>query len=146
MVLNRKLRKMTRAPFASILVSGVSARGLRRLPLLLVLAGVLCTTPPLRAKQAVAMEVTPHVASAPATVNITVTIEPNANNRQLVVEGESEAYYRRSDTSLEGDDAARRYSLVFRGLPPGEYQIRATVDGSSGPRAADRTTVTVVGG
>jgi hypothetical protein len=133
---------MTRAPFVSIFVS---AAGMR-LPGLLILAGMLSITTPLRAKQAVEMRVTPHVASAPATVMITVTIERDANNRQLVVEAESDAYYRRSDRSLDGEDAARTHSLVFRGLPPGEYQISAALGGTRGPRAAVRTTVTVVGG
>lgn len=137
---------MTRAPFASILVPAVSAAGARRLPALLIVAGVLCITAPLGAKEAVAIQVTPHVAFAPATVIISVTIEPDAGNRQLMVEAESDAYYRRSDRSLEGDNAARRHSVVFRGLPPGEYQIRAAVGGSSRSTAAVRTTVTVVGG
>jgi hypothetical protein len=136
---------MTRHALTSILESTVLATNMRRLPVLFVLAGVLFATSPLRTEPNVAISVTPHTAFAPATVIITVTIEPDANNRELVVEADSDAYYRRSEMSLEGDNAARTHRLMFRGLPAGEYQISAAVGGSTGQRAAVRTTVTVVG-
>lgn len=136
---------MTRHALTSILESALLATHMRRLPVLFVLAGVLLATSPLRTEPNVAIRVTPHTAFAPATVTVTVTIEPDANNRELAVEADSAVYYRRSDTSLAGDHAARTHSVIFRGLPAGEYQIRAVVGGSSGQTAAARTTVTVVG-
>lgn len=113
--------------------------------LLVVLAGLALTTPSLSAEQAVSLRVTPHVADAPANVFITVTVERDTDNRELVVEDDSGDYYRSSVVSLEGDKAARTHLLVFRGLPPGQHRISAAVRGTNGLRAVVSTSVTVTG-
>lgn len=102
-------------------------------------------TPPLGAEEALAIRVTPHTAFAPATVSVTVTVEPDADNRTLLVEDDSDQYFRSSLISLEGDQAARTYVLVFRGLPPGQHRIVAVVRGSRELRGTVRSTVTVIG-
>lgn len=113
--------------------------------LLVVLAGLALTTPSLSAEQAVSLRVTPHVAYAPAVVSIKVTVEPNEQNRTLVVEDDSESYYRSSEVQLEGENAARTHLLTFHGLPPGQHRISAAVRGTNGLRAAVSTSVTVIG-
>lgn len=112
---------------------------------LVILAWLLLATPALSAKEALSLRATPQVANAPAHVSVTVTVERHTENRELVVVDDSEDYYRSSVVQLEGEKAARTYLLVFRGLPPGQHRISATVRGQVGQRAIVRTTVTVVG-
>ena len=110
-----------------------------------ILACLVVAAPTLNAEKAVSLRVTPHVAAAPATVSIIVTVEPDEKNRALVVEDDSEVYYRSSQIQLEGKNAARRHVLMFRGLPPGEHRVIASVHGTNGFHAVDSTTVMVVG-
>lgn len=112
---------------------------------LLVLACLVAAAPPLGAKNAVSLRVTPQMSAAPATVSITVYVEPNEKNRVLVIEDDSEAYYRSSHLELDGANAARTHALRFRGLPPGEHRVIASVHGTNGFRAVVSTTVLVVG-
>jgi hypothetical protein len=63
----------------------------------------------------------------------------------LVLEDDSDVYYRSSQVQLEGKNAARTHQLLFRGLPPGEHRVRASVHGTNGFHTVVWTTVTVVG-
>lgn len=110
-----------------------------------VVVSLILATPAFAAQSSLSLRVTPRVAGAPAVISITVTVEPNAENRALVVEDDSESYYRGSEVPLEGEKAARTHTLTYRGLPPGEHRISAVVRGTSGTRAIVHTTVTVVG-
>lgn len=112
---------------------------------LLILACLVVATPPLGAKNAVSLRVTPQMAAAPATVSITVYVEPNDKNRVLVIEDDSATYYRSSHLELDGEKAARTHMVMFRGLPPGEHRVIASVHGTNGFREVVSTTVTVVG-
>lgn len=56
------------------------------------------------AVRAVTIDVSPHVAFAPAFVRVTVHVQPNAENRGLYVEADGETY-RSSFVQLEGADA-----------------------------------------
>ena len=110
---------------------------------LFVFLSLMLAAPQLGAEKALSISVTPQVAAAPATVSIIVTVERPEENRALLVEDDSDAFYRSSLVPLEGDQAARTYTFRFRGLPSGSHLIRATVTGSTGSRATVRTTVTV---
>lgn len=112
---------------------------------LVILACLFVATPPLGAEKAISLRVTPQMAAAPATVSITVYVEPNQKNRVLVIEDDSEAYYRSSHLELDGEKAARTHVLMFRGLPPGEHRVSASVHGTNGFREVVSTKVTVVG-
>lgn len=111
----------------------------------LVLACLVATAPTFAVENALSLRVTPRVAAAPATVSITVTIEPDERNRVLAIEDDSEVYYRSSQVQLEGENAARTHVFLFRGLPPGEHRIRASVHGTNGLQTVVSTMVTVVG-
>ena len=117
----------------------------RHLAQLAVLASLLLATPTLGAEDALLLRVSPKVSNAPAAVVITVTVARNEKNRKLVVEDDSESYYRSSEVNLEGENAARTHRLVFRGLTPGEHRIRAVVHGTGGFRATAWETVLVIG-
>lgn len=112
----------------------------------LLLLSMVALPPVLTAGEVLSLRVTPYVASAPANVFITVTVERDEQNRELMVEIDSENYYRSSLVTLEGERAARTYLLAFQGLPRGQHQISAAVLGTRGIRGRMSTTLTVVGG
>src|SRR5678815_6065004 len=66
------------------------------------------------AKQVVEIIVRGHFFSAPATVPITIAVEPAADNRVLVVEADSDDYYRSSSIELDGDKEKRLHSVELR--------------------------------
>jgi hypothetical protein len=65
--------------------------------------------------------------SEPATVQITVAIEPAKNHRALVIEADGESYFRSSAVALEGEGEKRLHSVEFKNLPAGTYTLRAQV-------------------
>jgi hypothetical protein len=54
----------------------------------------------------------------------------------MQVIADSPEFYRSSTIALEGDRAAKTTTLEFRSLPPGEYEVAATVIGVDGQRRA----------
>lgn len=94
--------------------------------------------------KAVTIDVSPHVAFAPADLIVTVRVQPNAENRNLIVEAEG-GDYRRSDVPLEGEDAPITSRVEWRGLNAGEYIVSAKVESLVATLARDRTQVTVLG-
>ena len=97
---------------------------------ILLLAGPL-GTPHVPAKQVVEIIVRGRFFAAPATVPITIAVEPAANNRTLVVEADSDDYYRSSSIELEGENEKRLHAVEFKSLPAGEYVLRAQVKSKS---------------
>ena len=89
------------------------------------------TTPPSPAREIVEIRVRGHYFSAPATVPITVAVEPGAQNRMLIVEVDSKDYFRSSGVELAGENEKRLHSVEFKSLPAGEYTIRAEVRSKS---------------
>jgi hypothetical protein len=67
----------------------------------------------------------------PATVRILVAVEPDADNRALLIEADGEQMYRSSELTLSGADEKRLHSVEFRNLPAGYYTLRAQVRSSS---------------
>jgi hypothetical protein len=72
----------------------------------------------------------------PATVRITVAVEPNADNRALRVEADGDRLFRSSEVLLEGEEGQRLHTLEFKNLPAGSYTIRAAVLSSQQVRGA----------
>jgi len=93
--------------------------------LLLLVAGVSH----LAAVERLKLNVSPSVAFAPANVVVRASIEPDAQNRAVEVEAESPAFYRSSEIELDGDRAPRTNTFEFRSLPPGVYEVSATLMG-----------------
>ena len=67
----------------------------------------------------------------PATVQVTVAIEPDANNRVLHIEADGEQMFRSSDVTLAGDTDKRLHTIQFKNLAAGSYTLRAEVLSSS---------------
>ena len=113
----------------------------------IVLLGILMATAtmPLGAGEAITIRVSPAVAFAPANLIVRATIEADAENRAVIVTADSADFYRASEIQLDGNQAARTNTFEFRSLPPGRYEVRATLIGSGGrPRGAVRQQVNVI--
>lgn len=92
-----------------------------------------------------AVRVSPAVAFAPANLVVRTTIPSHDQNRTVEIVAESEDFYRSSEVQLEGDRAPRTSMFEFRSLPPGTYEVRATLRGMNGEeRATVRQQVNVI--
>jgi hypothetical protein len=85
------------------------------------------------------------VATAPATVIVTATIERDARNRSLIVAADSEEFSTRSGIQLDGENDARLHQVWLKGLPEGHYIVTALVEGSDGPLGVTRVPMDVIG-
>ena len=111
------------------------------------LFGILMATATLSAGagEPMTLSVSPAVAFAPATLIVRAKIEADAHNRTVEIVAESPAFYRSSEIQLDGDRAPRTNTFEFRSMPPGTYDVRATLRDSSGEaRALARSTVNVI--
>ncbi len=68
-----------------------------------------------------------HYFAEPATVQITVAVEPDAANRILRIEADGDQFYRSTEVELSGDTDKRLHTIEFKNLPAGEYELRAEV-------------------
>jgi hypothetical protein len=91
------------------------------------------------------VRISPRVAHAPATVQITVAIEPESSNRYAVIEAEGELFSRSSMIQLEGAESPRIHDIQYRGLPAGHYVVGVTLFSSTDVRAVERRDVIVRG-
>jgi hypothetical protein len=101
-------------------------------------------TLPVGAGEPITMKVSPAVAFAPANLVVRATVPSDADNRSVEIIAESSDFYRSSEIQLEGDKAPRTSMFEFRNLPPGTYEVRATLFGASGKRGAVRQQVNVI--
>lgn len=97
----------------------------------LIVLGAL-SVPQSPAKEIVEIKVHGYYFAAPATVPMTIAVEPGEKNRVLVVEVDSDSYFRSSGVELDGEKEKRLHSLEFRSLPAGEYTLRAEVRSKTG--------------
>ncbi len=98
----------------------------------LLVAALLIVPPSAGANGRLALRVTPNVAFAPATVRVLATVAADQENRAIEVVAESDTFYRSSQVPLDGDEAPRANLFQFRGLPPGRYQVTATLIDADG--------------
>jgi hypothetical protein len=113
------------------------------------LLAILMMTSTLRAgePEKLTLRVTPAVAFAPANLIVRAMIVADASNRAVEVVAESVDFYRSSEIQLDGDQAPRTNTFEFRSLPPGTYEVKATLIGPSGKqRALAYSQVNVVAG
>jgi predicted phage tail protein len=105
-------------------------------PRYVVVGMMLTATTVTGAKEPVSIRVSPEISFAPANVVIRTSVEPATENRSIEVIAESGEFYRSSTIQLEGDRAPKTTMLEFRALPPGNYDVSASVIGSGGQRRA----------
>ena len=78
------------------------------------------------------MEVSPRVSVQPTDVHLRVWIEPDDQNRSLVVTASSENFYRSTAESLDGVNARRVRDIWWSRVPCGEYGFLAAVFDQAG--------------
>ena len=111
----------------------------------LVLGLMLTATAAAGANEPLALRVSPAFSFAPANLAIQTNVDPDAGNRSMEVIADSAEFYRSSTIALEGERAPKTSRFEFRSLPPGEYQVTATLVGADGrPRAIARQHVKVL--
>jgi hypothetical protein len=102
----------------------------------LVLGLMLTATAAAGANEPLALRVSPAFSFAPANLVIQTNVDPDAGNRSMEVIADSAEFYRASTIALEGERAPKTSRFEFRSLPPGDYQITATVIGADGRQRA----------
>jgi hypothetical protein len=91
------------------------------------------------------LAVTPAQSFAPGNVKIRARIEPNAENRTLIIVADGPDFYRSSDFQLDGDQAPKTVELRFLELPGGEYDVYAVLmDAFGHQRAIVRQSANVI--
>ena len=106
---------------------------------------MLITTLPTGARDRIAIIVSPTVAFAPANLIVRTMIEVDPENRAVTLIAESDDFYRSSEIPLEGDKAPRTTTFEFHSLPPGIYEVRATLTGAGGEhRGSVRRSVNIM--
>jgi len=96
---------------------------------IIALTAVLIGTAALRgiAGEVVEIRLRGHYFAAPATVQVTVAVEPDQANRTLRVEADGDRLYRSTEVELSGDTDKRLHTVEFKNLPAGAYELRAEV-------------------
>lgn len=79
------------------------------------------------AKDVVELRLRGRYYAEPATVQVTIAVEPDAENRTLRVEAESEYMFRSSEITLSGAGEKRIHNVEFKNLPAGNYTLSAHV-------------------
>ena len=87
-----------------------------------------------------------HYFAEPATVHVTIAVEPDAQNRVLRIEADSDQLFRGSEIALAGANEKRIHSIQFKNLPAGHYTLRAEVRSATEIRGTARQELTVTGG
>ena len=89
-------------------------------------------------------QVRPAVGKAPAEVRIEVWIASHSLNRTLEIEVGSDDFYRSSAIALDGAQAAHSFSVEYRSIPAGEYEVMVRLLAAKGDvRAVERLTFQV---
>lgn len=104
---------------------------------ILVAAALVTLAPVLgRADAKIALDVSPRVATEPATLKIRAIVERHEDNRGLHVRILSGGYCRSSFVQLDGVDAPRTTTMTYPEIPGGAYEIQTTVVGPGGKTRA----------
>ena len=109
----------------------------RSIALSILTAALVSTAGPLvaTANDVVEIRLRGRYYAEPATVQLTIAVEPNAENRRLLVEAESAEMYRSSEITLDGAGAERLHLLEFKNLSAGDYVVSAQVFSSTQMKA-----------
>jgi hypothetical protein len=111
----------------------------------LMLGMLLAASVTAGANEPLALRVSPAFSFAPANLVIQANVDPDADNRSMEVIADSAEFYRSSTIALQGERAPKTSRFEFRSLPPGDYQITATVIGANGrPHATAHQQVKVL--
>ena len=97
---------------------------------------VLAAGSSLTAQDVVEIRLRGRYFSEPATVRITVAVQPDERNRTLVIQADGDRLFRSSELELAGENGKRIHTFEFKNLPAGYYTIRAEVRSTARIRGA----------
>jgi len=81
----------------------------------------------------------------PATVQLVVAVEPNAENRRLRVEADGDNMFRATEMELAGSNEQRLHTVEFKNLSAGGYTLRAQVLSNGSVRSQAEQEIMVAG-
>jgi hypothetical protein len=93
----------------------------------IALAAVIFVTAVTAGRQVVEIRLRGHYFPEPATVRMTIAVEPHQQNRLLRIEADSEGMYRATEVELAGETDKRLHLVEFKNLTAGSYVLRAEV-------------------
>ena len=79
----------------------------------------------------------------PATVQLTIAVEPDRHNRALLVAADGDRLFRSSELALDGEHSQRLHTFEFKNLPAGQYVLRAELHSRSDVRGVAEEVLTV---
>lgn len=91
------------------------------------------------------LRMTPRFVAAPGFLRSLIRVAPNADNRLMRVEIDSDSYYRSSEIQLDGASAPMSHFMDWKQVPAGKYDLIVTVIGPSGPRVVRHLNFQVLG-
>ena len=97
------------------------------------------------AKDNVEIRLTGRFFAEPATVQLVVAVEPNAENRTLRVEADGDSMFCATEIQLAGDREQKLHTVSFKNLTAGGYTLRAQVLSNSTVRSQATQEITVAG-
>jgi hypothetical protein len=97
------------------------------------------------AKENVEIRLSGHFFSEPATVQMIVAVEPDADNRTLRVEADGDNMFCATEVPLAGDKEKRFHTIQFKNLAAGGYTLRAQVLSNSSVRSQAEQEIMVTG-
>lgn len=106
--------------------------------------GLVAATGETVATEKISLRVTPNVSSAPSNVIVKATVAKHADNRWLLIEADSGAFYRSSAIQLDGENAPLVTEFRLNNLPSGEYTVAAVLRNNLGQQTTVRRTVLVL--
>jgi hypothetical protein len=97
------------------------------------------------AKDNVEIRLAGHFFAEPATVQLVVAIEPDAENRTLRVEADGDTMFCATEIELAGAKEQRLHTIQFKNLSAGGYTLRAEVLSNSAVRSQATQELMVTG-
>lgn len=97
------------------------------------------------AKDNVEIRLSGHFYAEPATVQMIIAVEPNAENRTLRVEADGVNMFCATEVALAGDREQRLHTIQFKNLAAGEYTLRAQVMSNNNVRSQAEQEIMVTG-
>ena len=83
--------------------------------------------------------VRPAIAKAPAELRIEVWVAANDDNRAVEIALDSGEFYRSSEIALDGAQAAQSFTVEYRAVPAGDYEVLVRLRARQGTvRALER--------
>lgn len=101
--------------------------------------------PGVRADEGFNIRVSPEVCYEGCDVRVVVRVPPDAENRALIIEADSPAFFRGSEIDLSGESAALLHTLTLHSPPSGEYVIRAKVARANSTTRSTERVLRVIG-